>query len=33
MNLRDWGDSTVILLSWESTSPWSKNPRPLPRSR
>ena len=21
MNLRDWGDSTVILLSWESTSP------------
>ena len=21
MNLRNWGDSTVILLSWESTSP------------
>ena len=21
MNLRDWGDSTVKLLSWESTSP------------
>ena len=21
VNLRNWGDSTVILLSWESTSP------------
>ena len=29
VNLRNWGDSTVILLSWESTGPWSKNPRHL----